>query len=854
VRRLAFSLVLAFQFFSVSAFLFAQGTRPPVDKLSLLRDATITSPIDGQALIYDATLGKWKNGTVTAGTSFIADSPLSLSGGHLSIDLSAYALSSSLSAYQPHTADLDLWSVIAPSTKQNQSANLDLWSVLAPSTKQNALGYTPEDVANKVTSAGASNTLYMSQKATTDYIDSGLGAKLNIVDLNTLGDARWQPLGSYEVTSNKRTSFQVAPDDTHYPSEKLVKDSLDAKQAAGSYEAPLSFSNSLARSTNTVTLTNDSATPGNSKYYGTNGSATKGYFDLPASDLSNYQTKDGTLALAGFSSVTGRIGNANLPLGVQLYDDAGTPKLAADFGARKLYASDASQTADWSDPANIFFAGGLVSIYYDTSDPDTPRALIRVKNYNSAATQTAIGGGTLDIDDSTGNPVLLVSAPLNVIAMPTLPTTNAGGVDPTGGQLWNNNGIVSTPYADPISDVAFTASTADLTDTTDKRFVTDAQLTKLGQFSPATGKTFTLSNTLTLAGTDGSTLNIGAGGTLGSNAFNSTAFGDMFKADNLSGLANYATARSNLGLGTAATTAATDYATAAQGVSTLSLTTPSVLYSTPVTFSNTAGAWSGALSLINQTANTVLAGPTTGSAAAPTMRALVAADIPTLNQNTTGSAASLSISGQTGLLSVAGLTSTNRVMTVPDAPFTVARTDAANTFTGVQTMTSPALTTPVITGIPTGTGVATAGTANTLALRDSNGDITTRDLTLGTGRFITLRSGTTINSPNTGLINVPTVVANVQALSGAGAVNVTQGATAYTSTGAAQALALADGVNGQIKIIAHVSDGGSGVLTPTTKSGYSTITFTNVGDAVTLQFFTTAGWIITGQNGVTVAP
>ena len=40
-------------------------------------------------------------------------------------------------------------------------------------------------------------------------------------------------------------------------------------------------------------------------------------------------------------------------------------------------------------------------------------------------------------------------------------------------------------------------------------------------------------------------------------------------------------------------------------------------------------------------ANTVLAGPTTGAPAAPTFRALVPADIPTLNQSTTGSAGSL---------------------------------------------------------------------------------------------------------------------------------------------------------------------------------------------------------------------
>lgn len=40
----------------------------------------------------------------------------------------------------------------------------------------------------------------------------------------------------------------------------------------------------------------------------------------------------------------------------------------------------------------------------------------------------------------------------------------------------------------------------------------------------ASGKKLTVSNTLTLAGTDGSTLNIGAGGTLGSNAYTSTAY------------------------------------------------------------------------------------------------------------------------------------------------------------------------------------------------------------------------------------------------------------------------------------------------------------------------------------------
>jgi hypothetical protein len=46
----------------------------------------------------------------------------------------------------------------------------------------------------------------------------------------------------------------------------------------------------------------------------------------------------------------------------------------------------------------------------------------------------------------------------------------------------------------------------------------------------------------------------------------------------------------------------------------------------------------------------------------------------------------------TGLLQVTGpAASQTRVMTTPDADFTVARTDAAQTFTGVQTMTDPNL-------------------------------------------------------------------------------------------------------------------------------------------------------------------
>jgi hypothetical protein len=95
-------------------------------------------------------------------------------------------------------------------------------------------------------------------------------------------------------------------------------------------------------------------------------------------------------------------------------------------------------------------------------------------------------------------------------------------------------------------------------------------------------------------------------------------------------------------------------------------------------------------------------------------------------------------------------------------------------------------------------------------------------------------------------------VLGTQSLSGAGAVDITNSFTSLTTTGASQALTLADGTAGEVKVIVHTVDGGSAVLTPTTKIGFSTITFTAVGDSVSL-IYTAAGWAITGSRGVTIA-
>ena len=83
-----------------------------------------------------------------------------------------------------------------------------------------------------------------------------------------------------------------------------------------------------------------------------------------------------------------------------------------------------------------------------------------------------------------------------------------------------------------------------------------------------------------------------------------------------------------------------------------------------------------------------------GSLGTPSSGTLTSCTFPTLNQNSTGSAASLSVSGQTGLMTVTGLTSTNRAKTVRDAADTILELGGSYTPTG--TWTSLTMVTPVL--------------------------------------------------------------------------------------------------------------------------------------------------------------
>ena len=100
-----------------------------------------------------------------------------------------------------------------------------------------------------------------------------------------------------------------------------------------------------------------------------------------------------------------------------------------------------------------------------------------------------------------------------------------------------------------------------------------------------------------------------------------------------------------------------------------------------------------------------------------------------------------------------------------------------------------------------------------------------------------------------------TIRGGVQALSGAGAANLTDLITELTTAAGAAAVTLADGsTSGQIKIINHIVDGGgTATVTPTTFANGTTIAFDAVGESVTLVWNSTVGWVASSVNGATVA-
>jgi len=100
--------------------------------------------------------------------------------------------------------------------------------------------------------------------------------------------------------------------------------------------------------------------------------------------------------------------------------------------------------------------------------------------------------------------------------------------------------------------------------------------------------------------------------------------------------------------------------------------------------------------------------------------------------------------------------------------------------------------------------------------------------------------------------NLETVTNNTQAISAPGAISVNPYYYQVdVTTSGSQTLTLADGFEGQRKVITMVVDGGDGTLTPTNFTNGTSIVFNDVGDTIEL-IFSSGAWRIISAYGVSV--
>ena len=148
----------------------------------------------------------------------------------------------------------------------------------------------------------------------------------------------------------------------------------------------------------------------------------------------------------------------------------------------------------------------------------------------------------------------------------------------------------------------------------------------------------------------------------------------------------------------------------------------------------------------------------------------------------------------------------------------------------------------------------TVGSVNTDGIKVTDNNIeTTRsndDLVLlpnGTGA-VDARANVNVagNVTATGMF-----VGGIDTRTGPGAISVTTLTTEIVTTGA-DALTLANGTLGQLKILVMKTDGGNATITPTTFANGTTLTMDAVLDSATLVY-TSAGWVILANQNCAIA-
>lgn len=225
----------------------------------------------------------------------------------------------------------------------------------------------------------------------------------------------------------------------------------------------------------------------------------------------------------------------------------------------------------------------------------------------------------------------------------TSPVASSGGTTPAI-SLSAAYGDTLNPYASKTANY-FLAAPNGTAGAPSFRAVVAADIPTLNQNTTGTSANVTGTVAVANGGTGATTAatartNLGAT-TVGGNMFTLTNPSAItfprFNADNTVSALDAATFRTAIGAGTSSTTGTVTSVATSGTVSGITLTGGTITTTGTVTLGGTLSVLPS--NFASQTANTFLAAPN-GAAGTPTFRSVVAADIPTLNQNTTGSSGS----------------------------------------------------------------------------------------------------------------------------------------------------------------------------------------------------------------------
>lgn len=147
---------------------------------------------------------------------------------------------------------------------------------------------------------------------------------------------------------------------------------------------------------------------------------------------------------------------------------------------------------------------------------------------------------------------------------------------------------------------------------------------------------------------------------------------------------------------------------------------------------------------------------------------------------------------------------------------------------------------------------STAGTVDIINTGVTNVSLTSNNLSV-TGSPITDMGTLTIDLPSDVTVTGQLILNGTENLSDGSAVNLAVTASYFSSTEPSTAT-LAAGTIGQVKTFMMANSGGNMVITVTNPGwlGSGTVTFSNAGDACTLQYIASK-WFCIGNNGAVFA-